>query len=122
MILEPHHMWRLAREMNVPAAEMFEQKLIDLHKKHSLSTSDRVIIPNYWAETVYYGIVKLIDKFPEIKFGGIYDDKNKLRIYTIPSHTPIVAIKWNIYNDVDKLIIATVDRLIQSPKSRAFLI
>lgn len=122
MILEPHHLWRLTREMDVPATEMFEQKLTDLHNKHVLGNTGKILIPRYWAETVYYGLKKMIDEFPQIRFGSIYADSNTLKIYTVPSHGPVEAMKFEIYNQIDALIIETINKLLKSPKRSQFLI
>ena len=122
MILEPHHLWRLTREMDVPAAEMFEQKLMGFHGKHVLGSASTVLIPRYWAETVYYGLKKMVDEWPQIRFGSVYAESNTLKIYTVPSHRPVEVMKFEIYNQIDDLIIEAIDRLLKGPKKPQFLI
>ena len=120
MILDPRQLRFLSREMDSPACEIFESKLQDLHYRNKIDSSNMVLIPRFWSETVFYGIQKMLKELPNLKIGSIVELKNRLRIYTIPTTGRIEVMKIKLYNEIDTLALETIDRLLEGDK-KSFL-
>lgn len=121
MILDPHELRKLAYEMRTPANEVFEHKLEELHNGHLVNNHHVILIPQFWCETVFYGLQKILEEFPQMTFGSILDVKSKLRVYTIPSLVRIEEIKIELYNEIDTLILDTIERLLNGTKKPFFM-
>jgi len=121
MILDPQELRRMSYETSTPANEMFEQKLAELHGKYLINNHHVILIPQYWAETVFYGLQEMIEEFPQIAFGSILQHKNKLRMHTIPSVVRIEEMKVELYCKIDALILETVERLLKGTKKPFFM-
>jgi len=120
MILDPHELRRLSYEVDTPAGAVFEHKLEELHNKHLINNHHVIMIPQYWCETVFYGLQEMIEEFPQITLGNILQRKNRLVISTIPSTTRIEEMKIRLYCKIDTLILETIENLLQSPRKPFF--
>ncbi len=121
MILDPYELRKLAYEMQTPANEVFEQKLLELHNKHLTNNHHVVLIPQFWSETVFYGLQKMIEQAPQITFGSILDVESKLRVFTTPSLVLIEGMKLKLYNEIDTLILETIECLANGVKKPFFM-
>lgn len=121
MILEPDHLLKLASRLDAPVFDLFGQRLLQLHDKYKVVDHNIVAIPKYWSETVYYGLQDIIDSVPGVRFGSIVEYKNKLMINAIPAFKLTEELKRKVYNDVDTLVIDTVDRLVKNNERPIFL-
>jgi len=121
MILDPNELRKLAYETRTPAAEVFEHKLEELHNLHIVNNHHLIVIPQFWCETVFYGLQKILEEFPQMTFGSILDVKSKLRVYTIPSLVVVEEMKIKLYNEIDTLILDTVERLSSGTKKPFFM-
>lgn len=120
MILEPRHLWRMAREAELPNMKEFSRRLVAEHALRRVNTSNSVMIPEYWSEVVFNGVIDLVSIDPEIKFGNITEYKNKLRIFTIPVNEGIRNVLYDIYNEIDTLIADTIVSLMSDGKGAMF--
>lgn len=121
LTLEPYQLKVMARELITPAAELFTIKLVALHEQHRVNQHNDVVIPMYWAETVFIAATKMLIEFPRLKFGSITDDRNKLRFTTIPAHNTIENMKIKLNNTIDKLIMDSIEDCAQRKTKPIFL-
>ncbi len=120
MIVEPRHLEKIAL-LDTPVYEMFENRLTKLHQQYRTNANNSIFIPKYWSETVYYGVQDVISEWPGIKFGSIIEDKHKLMVYTMPTNGAIEKIKRRIYNNIDTLIVETIDNFLKGHTKPSFL-
>lgn len=121
MILEPRQMWSLERELETPGGEKDLEVLKDLHKLHRLNEHTGVRIPQYWAKIVLGGVREILLSFPQVRFGGIHENHNRLHLNCIPTHRPLNAIKYRIYNELDDCIINVIDEMLNRRQRPHFL-
>jgi hypothetical protein len=121
MILDPTELRLLARELDTPACKIFEQRLHKIHAAHSMNSNSIILIPRYWSEIVFNGVHKILKEFPRLKFGSIFETGNKLRVYTVSSTISLEELKFELYNNIDTLILASIEQLINSVKKPFFM-
>ena len=109
MILSPHHMWRLAQAEDDKADDKDIEELQNLHGKHRLDPTVSIKIPKYWVPTILAGMKKMVEEYPNMRFGSIIELQGQLKIYTIPSNYSTEVLKLEIYNAVDELIMDTIE-------------
>jgi hypothetical protein len=121
MILEPKVMWGITREMDTTESGDDVEKLVDFYNLHRLNGNTAIILPSYWASTVLAHMEKMVDSFPQMRFGSVLEVKNRLRVVTIPSHVKVDTMKVILYNEIDNLILNVVDELLTREKRPFFL-
>lgn len=121
MILDPTELRLLARELDTPACGLFEQKLHKLHGAHSINNNSIILIPRYWSEIVFNGLHKMLEEFPRLKFGSIFETGNKLKVYTVSTTVSLEELKFELYNNIDTLILASIEQLINGVKKPFFM-
>jgi hypothetical protein len=121
MIITPIQLMQMARQLTNKSNEAAAVELTEFHKKHSNVTYSSIDIPSYWAPMVLSNMKTMVWKFPRTKFGSILEDKGALRLYTIPTHKQLEDMKFSLCNDIDELILDSLDYLIRSDKKPAFL-
>ena len=121
MIVEPYEMRMMGRELESAEFDVANTKLLDLHEKARSTDNNHVIIPKYWAPTVLGHVEHMLKEFPQLKFGSIFEHENKLKIYTIPTHRPLERLKVDLYNDIDTLVLKTIDRLSKGDTKPVFM-
>jgi hypothetical protein len=121
MIIDPHEIRLLSQEIGTPSDDVFEKKLVGLHSSRRLNSSNLVIIPSFWCETVFYGIQEMIKEVPNAKFGSILEFKNRLRLYTIPAAAVVEELKVKLYNKIDTLTLEAVENLMKGHKKPFFM-
>jgi hypothetical protein len=121
MIVEPHELQYMARELDDGVFKEHSEKLIKFHLRHRVNVHSEVNVPMYWAETILTGLKKIQEGFPQMRFGSILEEKNKLKMFTIPTHTPVNKMKIVLYNEIDKLILSTITGLTKGNKKPNFL-
>ena len=121
MVIDPHEIRLLSREIGTASDDIFEQKLVELHRQRQLNNSNMVIIPSFWCEAVFYGIQEMIKEVPNIKLGSIFEFRNRLRLYTMPASAVLEELKVKLYNKIDTLTLDAVETLIKGPKKPFFM-
>ncbi len=122
MIIEPIELLLMAREAKSQDMERHEAELVAFHSAHKVNDHNAVVVPMYWAETLLLGLKKMREEFPRMRFGSVIEEKNKLRMTTVPAHLQVVKMKIALYNEIDKLILNTIDRLTKGDKKSSFLL
>lgn len=110
----------MAREIDLPRMKEHSRQLVDIHKARRVAPHNSVVIPEYWSEVVLNGVLDLISINPDIKFGNINENKNKLRIYAVPIDTGVRNILYDVYNEVDRLIADTIASFIEEGRGAMF--
>jgi hypothetical protein len=110
----------MAREIDLPLMKEYSKRLIEEHKSRRFAPHNSVVIPEYWSEVVFNGMLDLIAIDSSIKFGNIVENKNKLRIYTVPINDGIRNVLYDIYNEVDTLIADTIAAFIKEGQGAMF--
>jgi hypothetical protein len=121
MIITPIQLMQMTRQLNSKSNEAAAVELAEFHKKHSNVTYSNLNIPNYWAPMVLSNVETMVWKFPQVKFGSILEDKGALRLYITPTHKRLEDMKFSLYNDIDELILDSLDRFVRSKDKPAFL-
>jgi hypothetical protein len=121
MIIDPREIQILGREMSTASDDVFGKKLVELHKSHKLNTTSIVLIPEFWCETVLYGVQEMVKEIPSIKLGSILEFKNRLRLYTIPAYAVVEELKVKLYNKIDTLTLDAVETLMRGTKKPFFM-
>jgi len=121
IIVEPYEMRLLAREMKCDLFKQVELALVELHMEHRVNAHNNVMVPKYWCQTVLTGLTDMLDEFPNLKFGSIIEEKNRLRMYTVPTHRPVEKLKVELYNKIDDLVLNTIDSFVKSDMRPFFL-
>lgn len=121
LIVEPYEMRMMGRELKSPEFDADFEALSEIHANTRAATHSEVMIPKYWAPTVLSHLKQMLSEFPNLKFGGIIEDKNRLKLYTIPTHRPVELLKVALYNDIDTLVLDTIDRLVKGDTKPLFL-
>jgi len=121
MIIDPHELRLLGRQVGTPSDDVFEKKLVELHVSVRLNTTSLVMIPEFWCETVFYGVQEMIKEVSNIKFGSIIEYKNRLRLYTIPAAAVVEELKLTLYNKIDTLTLDAVETLMRGPRKPFFV-
>ena len=121
MIVEPGELKVMAIELDSPVAKQQASNLVDYHIKHRINSTSMVIVPMYWAETLLVGLKKMRKEFPQLRFGSILEDKNRLRLVTVPTHRKVEDMKIGLYNEIDTLILKTIDHIVKGDKKPSFI-
>ena len=121
IIVEPYEMRMLAREMNCDLFDSASAELIEIHTNARVNTHNSVIIPKYWSVVVLGGIKHMLDEFPQLKFGSIHEDKNRLRMFTVPTHRPVERLKTRLYVELDTMILNVIEGFVKSDLKPFFL-
>jgi len=121
MIVEPSELRMMARYLEGKETEQYADELTEFHSTRRISDRNVVSVPWYWAKTLLPGLKKIHEKFPQMRFGSVLEEKNRLKIYTIPTHLQVEKMKIALYNEIDKLILDTVDHIARSDKKPFFL-
>jgi len=109
MIVGPTELRSMGYKLTSDDLKQWASKLVDFHTKHSVSDYISIITPIYWSETILQGLIKIHEEFPQIKFSNIYEKKNKLRVVTVPTHKKVEEMKVELYNEIDTLILDTIN-------------
>ena len=111
MIVDPAELKTMAVNLGNDISKQHAVNLINYHKDHSANDASMVIVPIYWAETILAGLKEMRVEFPHLKFGSILEDKNRLKMFTIPTFKKIIDMRIALCNKIDMLILETVDRV-----------
>ena len=121
MIVEPGELKVMAMELDSAAIKQQASSLIDYHVKHRINDTNIVMVPMYWAETLLVGLKTMRKEFPQLRFGSIIENRNRLRIITVPTHKKVEDMKIRLYNEIDMLILKTIDHIVKGDKKPSFI-
>ena len=113
MIFNPYQMSALARACvnDESAANVVELK--GLLNTMALNRQVGLLIPEYWAGTVFTGLRKIKDEFPQVKISSVMEVKGRLRVVAVPCIKGVEYLLVELANDVDDLILRTLDRWVK---------
>lgn len=109
MIFTPDHMEEINIMIEDPVGEDLREDLLLLHETNRINNMSIIDIPDYWVSTVLQGVLRMSRRFPYLKFGSIIRYRNRLRIYTNPISREIEKMKYDLYNEIDNLILSSID-------------
>jgi hypothetical protein len=121
MIVSPDELREMAVSLDDSSIKQHAIALLNYHTKHCINNTVRVSVPMYWAETILSGLKKIHEEFPQLKLGSIVEVRNRLRVFTVPTHNKIEDMKIGICNEVDTLILETISRIIKGDKKPGFI-
>jgi hypothetical protein len=111
MILEPRHVWAIAREIESPSMDTTVKAMEILFKEHALNPASTITVPKYWALTVLSSMRAMVAEFPRLKFSAIYEYRCKLSISTIPDNQRLQVMKLELVNKIDDIILEAITAL-----------
>jgi len=109
MILDPKHLEKLEDACTDPIENVSRIDLLELYDAHRVNKFTTLNIPDYWVGTIHEGLTDILERFPNIKFGSITSEKNRLKIYTIPTSRAIEKMTNDLYGRIDALIQVAID-------------
>ena len=121
MVVSPDELRKIAINLDSDDIKQHAIALLNYHTKHRLNKTIRISVPMYWSETILIGLKKIRAEFPQLQFGGIYEIRNRLKLFTIPTHSKVEDMKIGVYNEIDTLILETISRIARDDKKSGFI-